>query len=127
MLTPGRVCEQACVSVCAHDIHHRAANKALLTLNDIDRLRVAGRGAVRAEDAQGTPTQSHISPSILLYEDMISLLAGGRVGVDLTECVCKVVLQRSTPPQIRQPILYYYQYKEHVDQFVWALNFAQRL
>ena len=23
----------------------------------------------RAEDAQGTPTQSHISPSILVYED----------------------------------------------------------
>ena len=34
----------------------------------VDRLRV-GRGAARAEDAQGTPTQSHISPSILVYED----------------------------------------------------------
>ena len=32
-------------------------------------LRSAGRGTARAEDAQGTPTQSHISPSILLYED----------------------------------------------------------
>jgi len=29
----------------------------------------SGRGAERAEDAQGTPTQSHISPSILVYED----------------------------------------------------------
>jgi len=28
-----------------------------------------GRGAARAEDAQGTPTQSHISPRILVYED----------------------------------------------------------
>jgi len=28
-----------------------------------------GRGTTRAEDAQGTPTQSHISPSILLYEE----------------------------------------------------------
>ena len=27
-----------------------------------------GRGAARAEDAQGTPTQSHMSPSILVYE-----------------------------------------------------------
>ena len=27
----------------------------------------SGRGAARAEDAQGTPTQSHISPSILSY------------------------------------------------------------
>jgi len=26
------------------------------------------RGTTRAEDAQGTPTQSHISPSILVYE-----------------------------------------------------------
>jgi len=30
------------------------------------RLRV---GTARAEDAQGTPTESHISPSILVYED----------------------------------------------------------
>ena len=29
----------------------------------------AGRGTTRAKDAQGTPTQSHISPSILVYED----------------------------------------------------------
>ena len=28
-----------------------------------------GRGAARAEDVQGTLTQSHISPSILVYED----------------------------------------------------------
>ena len=30
---------------------------------------VSGRGTTRAEDAHGTPTQSHISPSILVYED----------------------------------------------------------
>jgi len=29
----------------------------------------SGRGTTRAEDAQGTPTQSHISPSILVNED----------------------------------------------------------
>jgi len=29
---------------------------------------VIRRGAARAEDAQGTPTQSHVSPSILVYE-----------------------------------------------------------
>ena len=32
-------------------------------------LDISGRGAARAEDAQGTPTQSHISPGILVYED----------------------------------------------------------
>ena len=39
---------------------------------NLDRLRVgylSGRGAARAEDAQGTPSQSHISPSTLVYED----------------------------------------------------------
>ena len=30
---------------------------------------INGRGASRAENAQGTPSQSHISPSILVYED----------------------------------------------------------
>ena len=29
----------------------------------------SGRGTARAEDAQGTPTQSHISPGILVYEE----------------------------------------------------------
>ena len=36
------------------------------------RIRVDGRGAARAENAQGTPTQSHISPSKLVYEDQSS-------------------------------------------------------
>ena len=35
----------------------------------VKRLTGRGRGTIRAEDAQGTPTQSHISPSILVYED----------------------------------------------------------
>ena len=30
---------------------------------------LVGRGTTRAEDAQGIPTQSHESPSILAYED----------------------------------------------------------
>jgi len=29
---------------------------------------LSGRGTTRAEDAQGTPTQRHISPSILVYK-----------------------------------------------------------
>ena len=35
------------------------------------RSRAAAR---RAEDAQGTPTQSHISPSILVYGDKIEMM-----------------------------------------------------
>jgi len=34
-------------------------------------------GLVAAEDVQGTPTQSHISPSTLVYEDKIR--AGGAI------------------------------------------------
>ena len=33
---------------------------------------LVGMGTARTEDAEGTPTQSHISPSILVYEDMFS-------------------------------------------------------
>jgi hypothetical protein len=32
------------------------------------RHPTSGRGAARAEDAQGTPTQSNTSPSVLVYE-----------------------------------------------------------
>ena len=34
------------------------------------------RGTTRAEDAQETPTQSHISPSILAYEDKSATVKG---------------------------------------------------
>ena len=39
------------------------------TLCKRSTFRRFDRGTARAEDAQGTPTQSHISPSILGYED----------------------------------------------------------
>ena len=35
------------------------------------KVRDSGRGTTRAEDAQGIPTQSHISPSVLVYEDFL--------------------------------------------------------
>ena len=38
-------------------------------------IDLSGRGTTRAEDAQGTPTQSHISPSIPVYEDIIRFRA----------------------------------------------------
>ena len=43
--------------------------------------RVSGRGTTRAEDAQGTPTQSHIPRSILVYDDeMLGRTASGALG-----------------------------------------------
>ena len=44
----------------------------------------------------------------------------------LTQSVLKVVLQMSTPPEIRQLIFYHYQYQEQ-DKFLWELTFATRL
>ena len=32
---------------------------------------ISGRGAAKAENAQGTPTQSNIPPSVLVYEENI--------------------------------------------------------
>ena len=32
-------------------------------------MDLSGRGTTRAEDVQATPTQSHISPSVLVYEE----------------------------------------------------------
>ena len=34
---------------------------------------LCGRGTTRAEDAQGTPTQCHISPTILVYKEKRSV------------------------------------------------------
>ena len=33
-----------------------------------------GRGSARAEDAQGTPNQSHISPSIISMQRLLALM-----------------------------------------------------
>ena len=41
---------------------------------------MAGRGTTRAEDAQGTPNQSHRSPSILVYEEKRTSDEGGVTG-----------------------------------------------
>ena len=35
-------------------------------------LESSGRGTARAEDAHGTPTQSHTSPRILVYEEKLA-------------------------------------------------------
>ena len=75
---------------------------------------LSGTGTTRAEDDQGPPTQSHISPSILVYEDKVVTNAGclaadaGPVGVvraqgshhqqDSQQCECKVT--DSTSPSI---------------------------
>jgi len=58
-------------------------------------IRVIGRGTARAEDAQGTPTQSHISPSILLYADKV-IRETGTVIPEL------LLLQQALPPEIEQ-------------------------
>ena len=47
-------------------------------ITQIDRLRFgwdSERGTARANDAQGTPTQIHVSPSMLVYEEYVYLRA----------------------------------------------------
>ena len=44
-------------------------DSGLVTTTDFHSSHPQGRGAARADDAQGTPTQSHISPSIQVYEE----------------------------------------------------------
>ena len=46
-----------------------------------DRLRVAGRGSIRAEDVRGTPTQSYTTEYTLAYEDRGQVLNSVEAGV----------------------------------------------
>ena len=48
----------------------------------LDTLAEPRGSTARAEDAQGTPTQSHTSPSILVYEEKIAFVARQREGRD---------------------------------------------
>ena len=55
---------------------------------------ISGWGVAREEDAQGTPTQSHISPSIRVYEDThLALEHRGRM------------LDRKVGPELRLDLL----------------------
>ena len=73
-------------------------------------LMKSGRGAARAEDAQGTPTQSHISPNILAYEENIS---------------GTVLLARCCHPCV--PSLLLSSLELSGTQSLWALNTSVRL
>ena len=54
----------------------------------------SGRGAARAEDAQGTPTQRNILPSILAYEDRLIVVVHSVGIVQLIAC----------PDRVRSPL-----------------------
>ena len=75
-----------------------------------------GRGTTRAEDAQGTPTRSHISPSLLVYEEQIvrfkliprnlmclDVQGGGGVEREMVMLACAVALQVCCPPHTLHP------------------------
>jgi len=62
-----------------------------LALIVVDRLR-SGRGTTRAEDAQGTPTQSHISPSLLVYEEYVPTLLL-RAGAEREFCIDNLLVR----------------------------------
>ena len=57
----------------------RTSRFAIKNSRSVSGVTDAGRGSTRAENAQGTPTQSHVSPSIFLYTK-ITPGAGGAEG-----------------------------------------------
>ena len=61
-------------------LDRRVSQKQAQDMIGVDSLRVGGGGA-RAEDAQGTPTQSQISTSILVYEDKLVVIIGTSSGL----------------------------------------------
>ena len=63
--------------------------------------RFSGRIITRAEDAQGTPSQSHISPSTLVYKDKYRFLALiVQDGSQLTPAQCRTTWQdQNTHPR----------------------------
>ena len=70
---PGRDQKYRCRVNMAHIKQSRPDAGLDFQANVLDRLRVGclnGRGTARAKDAQGIPTQSQMSFSILVYEDM---------------------------------------------------------
>ena len=63
---------------CSRDLHYPywedspssgAIDTSALWLRTMIDSGLAGRGTTRAQDAQGTPTQSDISPSIIAYDE----------------------------------------------------------
>ena len=70
---------------------------------------------------QETPLESDLEP----LEDL-GAHGGPLLEVGLpTECAYKVVLQKSTPAQIRQLIIYISNNKGYVDEFVRELTFRK--
>ena len=56
-------------------IRSRSGHVLLIDSGLVDSRDLSGRGAARPDDAQGTPTHSHISPRILLYEETLTALS----------------------------------------------------
>jgi len=62
-----------------------------------------GRGAARAEDAQGTLTQSHISPSILVYEDKVFAQRLDLEDVSISVSICRSLNDSLSHTHARSP------------------------
>ena len=61
-------------------LDRRVSQKQAQDTIGVGRFR-GGRGAARAEEAQGTPTQIQGSPSILVYEDKLVVIIGTSSGL----------------------------------------------
>ena len=63
---------------------------------------LSGRSTTRAEDAQGTPTQSHISPSILVYEDQLEVRRYPRALAGVCCCSGWLMMRDSVGSEIQR-------------------------
>ena len=97
-------------------------NPSVARCVEAHRVFPSGRGTTRAEDAQGTPTQSHVSPSKLVYEDKGLVSLGHNVGPVNANTVHlgqdahqRFQSSRSEPDTLQTSILYANTY----DLFTW--------
>jgi len=77
----------------------------------LSSLQFSGMGAARAEDAQGISTQSHISPSLLVYKDETIVLekplcesTHNDSHFSPAACECRWRRTRPTPPARPMPL-----------------------
>jgi hypothetical protein len=86
---------------------HECAPESIITTSKIQLCSnctthdLSWRGTARAQDARGTPTQSHISPSILVCEGSVDGCA--LLGCQLENRPEKRVMQRPMCPRVCLP------------------------
>ena len=76
-------------------------DSGLVGSTDFHSSHPQGKGAARAEHVKGTPTQSHIPPSILVYEEKPHAFSGATGGDTFDRLWNREIsLTRNSPPSL---------------------------